>query len=229
MIGTPEITPIQNAHLELIRRTKDGKLLPEDVLDDARNPNSPLHDFFTWDNTEAATAYRLMQAEAVIRVSVRFIQTEEKSPQRARITVAPARKPTNEFADEDSARHKFLRLEVQHAKAVCEIAALEDECARLQTESRSARLKLTKDTRGYTETEAFALDQYIRGVPLMAIVKSMFEATKDKAMRLSEADINTLAAEFHVHRPSGWTAETADKQWKAVVPGTRTDGRFGIE
>ena len=45
----------------------DGKLLPEDVLNAARDPKSPLHDHFTWDETEAAHKHNLHEARQLIR------------------------------------------------------------------------------------------------------------------------------------------------------------------
>lgn len=46
------------------------KLDPVDVVAAARAKSSPLHDFFTWDNTEAAEQYRLIEARKLIQVHV---------------------------------------------------------------------------------------------------------------------------------------------------------------
>lgn len=43
----------------LLEMENDGRLTPAEVLEEARNPESPLHDQFTWDDTEAAEKYRL--------------------------------------------------------------------------------------------------------------------------------------------------------------------------
>lgn len=67
------------AHLERLRIEKQGELTPTDVLEDARNNNSPLHSFFEWSDTEAAEQYRLQQARGLIR-SVVAIYVDEKSP-----------------------------------------------------------------------------------------------------------------------------------------------------
>ena len=48
-----------------------GALTPAAVVDAARDPTSPLHASFEWDNTEAAHQYRLDQARTLIR-SVRI-------------------------------------------------------------------------------------------------------------------------------------------------------------
>jgi hypothetical protein len=52
----------------------DGRLLEEDVVADARNPASPLHPHFEWDNRAAAEAHRLQQARQLIRM-VRVVVT----------------------------------------------------------------------------------------------------------------------------------------------------------
>lgn len=67
------------AHLELLRKEFKGELTPEDVLRDAENPNSPLHSFFEWDDTEAARQHRLAQARGLIR-SVVAIYTSPDQP-----------------------------------------------------------------------------------------------------------------------------------------------------
>lgn len=46
---------------------RDGELRPRVVVDEARDPNSPLHAEFCWDDNEAAEKYRLVQAGQLIR------------------------------------------------------------------------------------------------------------------------------------------------------------------
>lgn len=45
---------------------KKGTLEPKKVVTDASDPKSPLHKNFEWDDTEAATQYRLVQARYLI-------------------------------------------------------------------------------------------------------------------------------------------------------------------
>lgn len=66
-------------HLELLRRQCKGELTPKDVVNDARHDNSPLHEFFEWNDGEAAEAYRLGQARGLIR-SVVAIYVREDAP-----------------------------------------------------------------------------------------------------------------------------------------------------
>jgi hypothetical protein len=63
---------------ELQGLIEDGLLNPETVVDRARNPNSSLHDHFTWDDTEAAAAFRIQEARALIkRVRVEVVRSDE--------------------------------------------------------------------------------------------------------------------------------------------------------
>lgn len=55
-----------------------GRVTPEAVREAARDPASPLHDEFTWDDGEAAEAYRLEQARGLIRKIRITVQVEER-------------------------------------------------------------------------------------------------------------------------------------------------------
>jgi hypothetical protein len=55
----------------------EGRLDPRIVIDDAKDPDSPLHECFEWDKEKAAESYWLIQARQLIR-SVRLTVTEEK-------------------------------------------------------------------------------------------------------------------------------------------------------
>jgi len=57
---------------------KHGALTPEDVLTEAQKRTSPLHGFFTWDDSEAARLHRLAEARDLIRsVTVTYVGTDE--------------------------------------------------------------------------------------------------------------------------------------------------------
>lgn len=60
------------AHGEIVRRkleslAHDGRLTPEEVVADAKDPKSPLHSYFDWDDDVAARKYRIAQARTLIR------------------------------------------------------------------------------------------------------------------------------------------------------------------
>lgn len=46
---------------------KNGKLTAEIVIQEAKQKTHPLHEFFTWDNKEAAINFRLEEARMMIR------------------------------------------------------------------------------------------------------------------------------------------------------------------
>lgn len=60
--------------LERIAADHDGILQPETVVNTARDPKSPLHGWFQWDDSEAAKQWRLQQARQLIRVAVTYEQ-----------------------------------------------------------------------------------------------------------------------------------------------------------
>src|SRR5215469_5515055 len=64
--------------LERLARIHGGTLLPEQVVEAARKKNSPLHASFEWDNTAAAQQWRLHQARQLLRVSVTFLEHDDK-------------------------------------------------------------------------------------------------------------------------------------------------------
>lgn len=63
--------------LELIAKSRGG-LIPAEVVKSASRKSSPLHKFFTWDDTEAARRYREEQAAFLIRRIKVEIQTSEQ-------------------------------------------------------------------------------------------------------------------------------------------------------
>ena len=53
-----------------------AEITPRSVLDIAKNPDSPIHDDFEWDDTVAAEKYRLEQARRMI-VCLKRVDAEE--------------------------------------------------------------------------------------------------------------------------------------------------------
>jgi len=52
---------------QLMKRSPSGRLNAEDVVEAARDPNSPLHQYFTWSDSEAAERWRMQEAQNLIR------------------------------------------------------------------------------------------------------------------------------------------------------------------
>jgi hypothetical protein len=70
--------------LARIAAESGGQLIPARVVEAARNPDSPLHDRFEWDDSAAAQAHRLHQARTLIRSVKMIVETNQ------RIITAPA-------------------------------------------------------------------------------------------------------------------------------------------
>jgi hypothetical protein len=67
--------------------SRSGKLTPLQVLEAARPEESPLHDFFEWDDSAAAEAYRIDQARELIRrvrIEVTYEETTIRTVQYVR-------------------------------------------------------------------------------------------------------------------------------------------------
>jgi hypothetical protein len=88
------ITLVENHRGELTRNDEIRKelgaiasgprgLTPQTVLEVAKNPLSLLHEYFTWDDSEAARRYREAQAYELIR----RVKVTIESAQHAQITV----------------------------------------------------------------------------------------------------------------------------------------------
>lgn len=70
--------PIVIQELNRIASENGGILRPEDVVNEAENKNSPLHDCFDWNDKSAAHAHRLEQARRLIRVIVNVIPSSDR-------------------------------------------------------------------------------------------------------------------------------------------------------
>lgn len=63
--------------LERLARQNNGLLMVDDVVEEARDPQSVLHRHFQWDDDKAAEAYRKQQARQLIQ---KVTVTIEKAP-----------------------------------------------------------------------------------------------------------------------------------------------------
>lgn len=105
---------IVGEELDKIRQSNGGRLTPEDVLNAASDPASPLHTAFEWDDTLAARQWRLTQARRVI-VSVTVINSpvsqasrvaayvSVKTPEHGRTYV-----PTVEALDDEALKERVM-------------------------------------------------------------------------------------------------------------------------
>src|SRR6185437_1323639 len=63
--------------------SEEGAVTPRDVVDAARSSNSPLHDYFEWNDKKAADLFRVEQARNMLR-SIRVRYIEDGAPKEAR-------------------------------------------------------------------------------------------------------------------------------------------------
>ena len=97
--------------LTAIRAAK-GTLIPADVVEAARNPDSPMHAAFTWDDSEAAHMHRLSEARRLI-VSIRVLNSPIGKPVQAFVNVKTpdhgrSYVPTVEAMNDDEMRARVL-------------------------------------------------------------------------------------------------------------------------
>lgn len=90
-----------------------GQLTPEIVIDYAKPQESPLHQFFQWDDSKAAELYRLEQARGLIRrIKVEYVTEETKTVTvRAYHCITPEIPTTDDNGDEQPNRGVYVPLE----------------------------------------------------------------------------------------------------------------------
>lgn len=115
--------------LEEIAERNAGRLTPEDAIEDARDPESPLHPHFTWDDSEAAKKQRLYEARMLIR-SVRVTTVVNQTVMR---TIAYIRDPAKASDEAGYVSVAVLRTDEDLARA-----ALVEEFGRAAAAMRRA-------------------------------------------------------------------------------------------
>lgn len=70
--------PLVIHELKRLAAINGGVLQPRAVVEAARDAVSPLHRFFTWDDSEAAEKYRLQQARQLLSVAVEYEPRTER-------------------------------------------------------------------------------------------------------------------------------------------------------
>lgn len=81
-----EDSEVVEALLRISKDDQDGIIQPETVVDVAADPASPLHRYFTWDDTEAASQFRLVQARALVR-RVSIVRRPVLQPQYVNVVI----------------------------------------------------------------------------------------------------------------------------------------------
>ena len=64
--------------LERLTQENKGEITPPKIIETAREPVSPLHPFFDWEDTTAAEKYRLLQARRLMQSVVEVVVVGSK-------------------------------------------------------------------------------------------------------------------------------------------------------
>ncbi len=135
--------------LEAIREANAGRLMPDDVLQYAANPKSPLNAAFTWDDSLAAEKYRLDEARNLIRnvliVSKRGVS--QKAYHRVRLVRSETQDSASYYQSSEVLAHSPIEFEaaVQVAQGLLEgIERNLDDLKALAPRSRKSKVSAAK-------------------------------------------------------------------------------------
>jgi hypothetical protein len=123
-------TPQREALLALAD-LHQGRVTPEMVVEAARDPGSPLHSAFTWDDAQAAHEHRLAQARVLLRRVRVEIETD------ARLIRVPYFTRDPEAAPQEQGYISLPRLRAQEDTARAALVAAFSRAARALEDARS--------------------------------------------------------------------------------------------
>lgn len=90
-----------------LEQKKGGKLTPKELVEAARDVNSPLHNEFEWDDTKAAQKYREWQARYIISSIELTIVNIPAEPTKMNLHI------TNDVSDEETENEETLAYGVK--------------------------------------------------------------------------------------------------------------------
>ncbi len=108
------------AAIKTFLRKHNGVAVAEDLVDYARPINSPLHPYFTWDDTKAAELFRKMEARQILRVAVEYLPDSKNG------AYLPVRVTTHLSTDERGYRATVDVLSDEHLRKQLIADALRD-------------------------------------------------------------------------------------------------------
>jgi len=166
VVGKRARTPVEHSardneiavrdRLQALADESNGRLTPDAVVEDASDPDSPLHLYFEWNDTNAARQWRLEQARALIR----SVQVVFRNSKETLTTVAYVRDPqagakeqgyvsiTAVKREEDLAREvvaeEFMRAAsaLRRARAIARALGLDAEIGKLVDDLTALRSRL---------------------------------------------------------------------------------------
>lgn len=139
--------------LEALAEAHGGDLDPEVVVEAARPEDSPLHNSFTWDDSEAGRQWRLHQARQLIKAVVTYETTNSGAvvERRVFVSLTPDRRAgtgyrllTNVLNDEEQRRQLLLDARGEMVgfrrkyQRLSELVAVFEAMARVETQLERA-------------------------------------------------------------------------------------------
>jgi hypothetical protein len=79
---------LRRTELQRLFDENGGTLTPEQIVETARAPENPLHDAFTWDDSEAAERWRHVEAAALLRRTFTVMRAPGNELRYVRIAVS---------------------------------------------------------------------------------------------------------------------------------------------
>jgi hypothetical protein len=135
--------------VQLFKDKQITSIQPIDILEDAKDENTPYHKFFEWDDKKAGHEYRLYQARNLLNsiVEIRVIKHEQKQKAikiRAFHKVKPGYTPTvTVFSNEELAKEMIHRA-LKEATAWSERYSIYSELAEIRQAIEATKEKLRK-------------------------------------------------------------------------------------
>lgn len=133
------------ALLELVQR--DGFITPATVVEEATDSRSPLHRYFTWDDTAAAERYRLIEARQLCqRYKITVETANETTVSLRQFTSVPFEDGPGYITTESALRGKDTR-EFVLQQAMRDVAALRQKYQTLIDFDEVLRASIGKSTK----------------------------------------------------------------------------------
>lgn len=140
--------------LKALAEKSDGLIRARDVVEAARPEDSPLHNKFEWDDSEAADKFRLFQARYLLSISIQYIQGDTKAyPTKVFVSLSTDRNKRDgeagyrTFVDviaDDDMKNQLLLDSLNQMRHFEERYKALKELEGLLSHMRNTRKKLTK-------------------------------------------------------------------------------------
>lgn len=91
-------------------RARRGELTPAAIVEEAKAPESPLHQYFEWDNDKAAEKWRVQQARVLVcSVVTVAVDGDETTPVRSFVSVNRSYQPLEVVLSDADMREQVVQ------------------------------------------------------------------------------------------------------------------------